>query len=157
MAKFLLYMYRHLFISFIVINLCLLVQCVGSDAHNTNIVDASTPEQLRNAVSNASPGTIIEVADGDYAFDKKPLYINLEGTKDSPILLRAKNRGKARFTDEYAILLEKCSYVTIEGFTFHNRASPAFQNVATFIVGVVIPSQRNCVWNGHIGGKAGRG
>ena len=115
-------MNRNLSLSFLVIGVCLIARCGESKVHKPNIVEAATEDQFRNAVSNAAPGTVIEVADGDYAFDDGPLYIHLEGTKELPILLRAKNRGKARFTGEYAMLLEKCSYVTVEGFTFHNRA-----------------------------------
>ena len=46
----------------------------------------------------------------------------MRATEKAPIIIRAKNPGKAVFTGEYAVLLEECSYVTVEGFTFHNRA-----------------------------------
>ncbi|MCK4465024.1 MAG: hypothetical protein KAU83_04870, partial [Bacteroidales bacterium] len=85
-------------------------------------VKVTNVEQFKTAVAKAKPGTIIEVADGDYAFENSPLTIRLRATEKAPIIIRAKNRGKAVFTGEYAVLLEECSYVTVEGFTFHNRA-----------------------------------
>lgn len=109
-------MYSTLFALYIVI-------CTGCDSYNTSrIIEVSNTKQLREAVFSATPGTVIEVADGDYSFDDSPLHIILQGSKQHPVVIRAKNRGKALFTGEYSMLLEDCSFVTIEGFALHNRA-----------------------------------
>lgn len=85
-------------------------------------IEVTNEAQFKTAVAKAHPGTIIEAADGDYSFNDNPLTIRLKATEELPIIVRAKNRGNAVFTGEYAVLLEECSYVTVEGFTFHNRA-----------------------------------
>lgn len=104
----------------------LLVVCAivvsGCIANKSSVLEVETEEQFRRAVSDAKPGTIIEIADGDYSFDNSPLHIELQGNKESPIIIRAKNRGKALFTGEYSMLLKNCAYVTVEGFVLHNRA-----------------------------------
>jgi len=100
-----------------------LVLCPGCGSNHTRtIIEVSNAEQFREAVFSAVPGTVIEVADGDYSFDNTPLYISLKGSKEQPVIIRAKNRGKAVFTGEYSMLLENCSFVTVEGFILHNRA-----------------------------------
>ncbi len=102
--------------------LCLVV-CPGCGSNQTrSIIEVSNAEQFREAAIGAVPGTVIEVADGDYSFDDTPLHIRLKGSKEQPVVIRAKNRGKAVFTGEYSMLLEDCSFVTVEGFVLHNRA-----------------------------------
>jgi poly(beta-D-mannuronate) lyase len=88
------------------------------------IIRVATETRFREAVHNAAPGAVIVAADGDYRFDDAPLRItNIRGTAESPVLIRAEHLLQARFTGEYALLLENCSYVTVEGFSFLNRAA----------------------------------
>ncbi|MBN1290253.1 MAG: polysaccharide lyase 6 family protein [Candidatus Latescibacteria bacterium] len=99
------------------------VSCCGKNTTiKDGLIEVSTEQQLIDAVINAKPGTIIEVADGDYRFDDAPLHINLKGNADFPIIVRAKHQGKTQFSGEYSMLLKDCSYVTVEGITLKNRA-----------------------------------
>ncbi|MDP2983474.1 MAG: chondroitinase-B domain-containing protein [Candidatus Latescibacter sp.] len=110
-----------IFLPFLLIT-CIVIGCAGSFLHNSNTIEVSTAQQFRAAVLRALPGSIIEAADGDYRFDDSALKIQAKGTAEAPIIIRAKHLGKARFTGEYAFFMEGCSYVTVEGFSFFNRA-----------------------------------
>ncbi len=99
------------------------------------LVTVQNEQQFIEALQTAKPGTTIQVADGDYSFDAQ-IEIHLTGTEDKPITIRAENRGKARIVGEQAFDLVGCSYVTIEGFTFNNRA-----NNRGVIVNLEIPRQ----------------
>jgi hypothetical protein len=110
-----------IFFSFLLIS-CTVICCTSVFLQKSHTIEVSTVPQFRAAVLKAGPGTIIETADGDYRFDDAPLMIKVKGTSDAPVIIRAKNTGKARFTGEYAFIMEGCSYVTMEGFTFFNRA-----------------------------------
>ncbi len=99
------------------------IGCAESPSQKRQTVNVADVGQFKAAVANAIPGAIIEVADGDYSFNDAPLQIRLKGTQELPVIIRAKNRGKARFTGEYGILLQDSSYVTLEGFVVHNRAA----------------------------------
>lgn len=114
----------HVFPVWVVVIVCLVIASSPNCRHagSNKLRQVSSEEQFRNAVVNAQPGMIIEVADGDYSFDNAPVTVSVSATEDAPLIIRAQNRGNARFTGEYAMLLEKCAYVTIEGFTFKNRA-----------------------------------
>ena len=94
----------------------------GCNTDASQVHRIASEEQLLKAVEHAQPGTIIEIADGDYSFDDGPLTVSVRGFEDKPVLIRAINHGKVRFAGEYAMLLENCSYVTVEGITFNNRA-----------------------------------
>ncbi len=97
--------------------------CLGcSSTHRPHITQVTTEAQLATAVSTAMPGSVIEVADGDYRFNDAPLRVSVKASEEAPILIKAKTRGRARFAGEYAIVLDECSYVTVEGFAFRNRA-----------------------------------
>ena len=52
-------------------------------------------QQLLIAVNDIQPGDLIEVADGDYA-NAEPIRICAGGTAKLPVVIRAKNRSRAR-------------------------------------------------------------
>ncbi|MBT4482736.1 MAG: hypothetical protein HOC71_03555 [Candidatus Latescibacteria bacterium] len=106
----------------IAITICFVMGCGKNTSKQSRVIQVTNEEEFKTAIATAKPGAVIEVADGDYKFDDSPLHISLKATNEEPILIRAKNLGKARFTGEYAMLIEESSYITIEGFTFNNRA-----------------------------------
>lgn len=62
--------------------------CVGSVAH-AGVVHVSTPAELTSAISNASPGDEIVLADGTYALTGATC--SAVGTDAAPIVVRAEN------------------------------------------------------------------
>jgi len=66
--------------------------------------------QLAPALAAAQPGDCLELADGSYTFP----IITKTGTEAAPIVVRAKNRGKA-VVPSGALHLLKSAYVTLEG------------------------------------------
>jgi len=61
------------------------------------------------AATNAMPGTILEMADGDYS----GFTVSVNGNNGTPIVFRAKNPGKVTVNGD--IILNGRSYVFIEG------------------------------------------
>jgi poly(beta-D-mannuronate) lyase len=70
----------------------------------------SSSAELATALTGATPGTCIVLADGSYTF---PSVTNV-ATEAAPIVIRAMNRGKAVVASGN-ILLIKAAYVVIEG------------------------------------------
>lgn len=60
------------------------------------VVNVSSVKEIKDAVAAATPGTVIEVAPGDYAFTAA-LWSSRNGEQDKPIVLRAATTGSVRF------------------------------------------------------------
>jgi len=87
------------------------------------IAPAAQAEQaLAPYLKALSPGQNVEVPDGTYSTEGHRNLEGLKGTEDSPIVLRAANRGKAVIAGSAGIVLRDCQYVVIEGFVFENDA-----------------------------------
>ncbi|WP_170156905.1 polysaccharide lyase 6 family protein [Roseimicrobium gellanilyticum] len=67
-------------------------------------------------------GTTVEVPDGTYTTKGCRTLQGLRGTKEKPIVIRAKNRGKVVIVGESGFILRDCEYAVIEGFVFENDA-----------------------------------
>lgn len=73
--------------------------------------------ELQNAISNAIPGTIIELADGTW--NNVQLSINVNATISQPCTIRAQNPGNVFFEGRSNISLGG-KYVIFEGIVFQN-------------------------------------
>jgi hypothetical protein len=74
--------------------------------------DVATQSQLDAQLAKAAPGDCIVVADGNYAIGA----IDAAGTAARPIVLRAKNRGKAVVSAGTLQTSAKTAYLVVEGF-----------------------------------------
>ncbi|MGF1630403.1 MAG: hypothetical protein ACFCUT_13095 [Kiloniellaceae bacterium] len=123
-----------------------------------------TEEELRAAVRNARPGTVIEVQPGTYDFSGASIGIDSPGQPDLPIVVRAPALGsvhlKFSLLEGFRILAPFWTFenLVIEGICQDdNRCEHAFHVVGD-AVGVVI--QNNWVTNFNaavkVNGKDGR-
>lgn len=76
--------------------------------------------QLNNAISAATPGTIIELADGTW----NDVFIDIDknGTSSDPITITAQNPGAVFITGNSGIYMEG-SYLTVSGLIFQNASN----------------------------------
>ena len=84
------------------------------------IRSVATLKELQAALASAKPGDCIEAADGDYAAPKT-LAVASSGTPAAPIVIRAKNTGRARLTGGGGFYVKNAQYVVICGFDFSHR------------------------------------
>lgn len=84
-------------------------------------VHVTSTNELLQALKDAQPGLQIVVADGHYTFNAK-LELELKGNQCQPIVIKAKNRGKAVIS-KGDILFKNASWVTFQGFTINTTSS----------------------------------
>jgi hypothetical protein len=82
-----------------------------------NLKEVNTANALKTALNAMIPGDEIVVADGDYNLGGITLK-NLGGTASKPVVVRAKNIGKARFTGTTYFTLQGCENIIFQGFNF---------------------------------------
>jgi hypothetical protein len=84
----------------------------GGDAEPTcaRTIPVSTSDAMNTAIADAKPGDCIVLADGHYTFNT----IGAQGTAESPIVIRAENRGKAEVSSG-GLTMADAAYVTVEG------------------------------------------
>jgi poly(beta-D-mannuronate) lyase len=80
----------------------------------------TTVAEFKTALSAMNPGDVIEVEDGSY--NLSALTITRSGCPAKPIVIRAKNQGKAIFNGNTSLTLESLKYVTIKGFSFQSAS-----------------------------------
>jgi Chondroitinase B/Alginate lyase/Glycosyl hydrolases family 16 len=82
----------------------------------TNTVNVSTASQLSSALSNATAGQRIVLANGSYsgAFSMS----GRNGTTTAGISIEAANTGSATFASGSTFRITNCSYVTVKGLSF---------------------------------------
>ena len=80
------------------------------DAHRTT-------SEFLNALKGAKAGSIIKLADGKYNLGED-INLKLQGTSNSPIIIKAQHKGKAKFIEQSHFILTASEYVVIEGFDF---------------------------------------
>ncbi len=91
-------------------------------ARTVNVANAA---ELAAALGDAKPGDLVLLADGDYASEAL-LVVNVNGTREAPVVIRAANRAKARLSGKAGIRVEDSEYVAIEGIEFaHEARTPA--------------------------------
>jgi poly(beta-D-mannuronate) lyase len=84
----------------------------------TRVVTSVT--EFKTALSAMNPGDVIEVADGSY--NLSAFTVTRSGCPAKPILITAKNQGKAILNGNTALTLESLKYVTIKGFSFQSAS-----------------------------------
>jgi hypothetical protein len=82
------------------------------------VISVNSADQLTEAVAEAPPGTVIELADGEYDSGR---YFHIKqkvGTEKTPFIVRAQHPGKAVIAGDSWFLVDDSAYVVIEGLTF---------------------------------------
>ncbi len=88
-------------------------------------VQVSTSSQLSSALTNASAGTTIVLANGTYTQSTPFTISGKQGTSSAPITIKAANQGQAVISGGAAIHITGSSYVTVEGLKFTNTGNTA--------------------------------
>ncbi|MCR8635563.1 chondroitinase-B domain-containing protein [Paenibacillus radicis (ex Xue et al. 2023)] len=103
------------------------VEIYGTDTNSNpgNEVSVSTSAQLASAISSASAGTTIVLANGTYTQSGAFKINNKAGTAGSPITIKAANQGQAIISGGAFIEVNNSSYVIIQGLKFTNTGNNA--------------------------------
>ncbi|WP_246359155.1 discoidin domain-containing protein [Paenibacillus phytorum] len=88
-------------------------------------VPVSTSGELASALSNASAGTTIILANGTYSQTGPFVLSNKNGTASSPITIKAANQGQAIISGGASLQIQNSSNVVIEGLKFTNLGNTA--------------------------------
>jgi len=83
-----------------------------------------TADEFVAAIRSAVPGSRIIVEDGTLQLTS-PVVMEVKGTKQKPIVVKAKNRGKVILAGPTSFIVRRSEYISIEGFTFENESSSA--------------------------------
>jgi hypothetical protein len=86
----------------------------------TFVTEAS---QLQSLLDAAACGQIIELADGRYESSRAFEICDKAGTAEKPLVLRARNRGKAVIVGKSWLRIVESSYVVVEGLRFETMTS----------------------------------
>ena len=99
---------------------------VNSDVTVEAVIDQNTGtgkthnvtnySQLKTALETMNPGDVIELADGEYSGNG--FTVTRSGCDQYPIIVRAKNKGKAVLKGKFYLTLKQVSYITFEGLNF---------------------------------------
>ncbi|MES2734751.1 MAG: polysaccharide lyase 6 family protein [Verrucomicrobiota bacterium] len=87
-------------------------------------MQAALPPALQpEALRQLRPGNVLEVAEGPVETTGPILIQDLQGTEESPIIIRAAQRGRVKITGRAGFSLKNCAHVVLEGFVFENDAN----------------------------------
>jgi len=89
-------------------------------------IEVGTTKGLRNALEKARPGTNIILSDGAYDFGGE-LKIATRATKELPVTIAAKHRGKATLVGDSRIVLVAAEHIIVEGLNFESTNGPAVE------------------------------
>ncbi len=86
------------------------------DTTPPTIYTVSSSSELKSICNgtNLRPGDIVEVLDGRY--DAGGITVESSGTRNKPIIIRAKNTGAAELAASTYFTFRKAAYITFEGF-----------------------------------------
>jgi len=98
--------------------LLMLVMCFMGNFGYSQLVNNAT--ELNNAISDATPGTTIRLADGQW----KDILIDVDknGTSSAPITITAQNSGAVLMTGNSRVVLEG-SYLIVSGLVFQDPSN----------------------------------
>ncbi|MEM7786151.1 MAG: chondroitinase-B domain-containing protein [Bacteroidota bacterium] len=82
----------------------------------TRVVTVASGSALEDALENARPGDVIEMANGTY--DIGLVSIREGGVEGHPVTVRAQTVGGVTLTGESAFAIKQAAHVTIQGFVF---------------------------------------
>jgi len=84
---------------------------------------------LQQRLDAALPGSVIELSAGSYKLGQA-MVLSRSGTESSPIVIKARERGRAVFDGKAGLELRGASHVVIEGIAFvHENRTPAIRLV----------------------------
>ncbi|WP_232276240.1 polysaccharide lyase 6 family protein [Paenibacillus sp. 481] len=86
-------------------------------------VKVSTSTQLERAIAQATAGTTIVLADGTYTGSKALLISGKHGIKNSPITIKAANRGRAILAGADVLHIVRSSHIVVEGLKITNTGT----------------------------------
>jgi poly(beta-D-mannuronate) lyase len=89
------------------------------------VVNVSTSAQLASAISSATAGTTIVLANGTYTNGGNFSVSGKNGTAANPITIKAANTGQAIISGGAYFIVSNSSYVVIEGLKFTNTGNTA--------------------------------
>lgn len=104
---------------------------IGCQTDNTGTsINVTNADELSEAIINATPGTEIVMADGEW----NDVQIRFEGigTKDAPITLRAETPGKVLIQGQSDLKLAG-EYLIVDGLYFTNGGSPSDAVIQFFV------------------------
>jgi poly(beta-D-mannuronate) lyase len=105
-------------IPFGLILMLLMFSLVSITLNSKEKFDVNTTAGLQKALQNPTPGDTILLADGQY--DEGIINIGFKGTKEKPLLIKAKNQGKAIIM--FPVKLEG-EYILLEGISFSGNGN----------------------------------
>lgn len=81
-----------------------------------------TMDDLRKAIKTATPGSVIEVADGKYELVRDLELKRLKGTPEQAVTIRAQHPLQVEFTGDSVVKLRDSEYFVLQGFRFTLKA-----------------------------------
>ena len=112
-------------------NVILLVLLLSGTLTITAQTTVSSLSALQTAIDNATPGTVIILANGAYTASTA-ITISKQGTAAQPITIKAQTIGGAEITGTAGFsLASPASYIIIQGFKFTHSASRATMAAGT--------------------------
>lgn len=131
---------KHIFL--IVTVFAIFAGCQQNQSLDT--VRVSNADELNSAMANAQPGTVIEMANGEW--NDLRIKFTGEGTENQPITLKAESSGKVIIQGESDLKIGG-NYLVVEGLLFTNGASPS-ESVIEFAIDDMVANNcrvTNCV------------
>ncbi len=86
----------------------------------------ATASDVTSAVKKIKPGDVIILDDGKFHFSSQ-LKISVQGSKEHPVVIKAKTNNRSFITGKTSFVLRNSSYVTIEGLVFNNTGGSAIR------------------------------
>lgn len=86
----------------------------------------ATASDVTSALKNIQPGDVIVLDDGKFDFTST-VKIAVQGSKEHPVVIKAKTNNRAFVTGKTSFVLRNSSYVTIEGMVFNNTGGNAIR------------------------------
>jgi hypothetical protein len=97
----------------------------GGSGDQGTVVEVETAAELASELASASAGTTIVLANGTYSRTGAFVVQGKNGTANSPIVIKAKNRGQAIIAGASGFLVDNSSHIVLEGLTFSNTTNAA--------------------------------
>ncbi|QDS99967.1 polysaccharide lyase 6 family protein [Adhaeretor mobilis] len=95
---------------------------LSPSANAKEAVVVNSIDELREAIKETSPGSVIELADGVYDLQRDLELKRQIGTSAAPITIRAQHLLKAEFSGNHIVKLRDSEYLVLEGFRFTLKA-----------------------------------